>query len=73
MIERPKVILFAALLVCAVLSLFADRISPYYYDIIIGIGINIVLAASLNSRTLHGNFSSWACGFMAVGAYSRPG
>ena len=71
MIERPKVILFAALLVCAVLSLFSDRISPYYYDIIIGIGINIVLAASLNLVNGYtGQFSLGHAGFMAVGAYS---
>ena len=71
MIDRPKVLLLLALVVCGVLSAFAGKINPYYYDIIIGIGINIILAASLNLVNGYtGQFSLGHAGFMAVGAYS---
>ena len=71
MIGHPKILLFVALLACAVLSTFADKMSPYYYDVIIGIGINIILAASLNLINGYtGQFSLGHAGFMAVGAYS---
>jgi branched-chain amino acid transport system permease protein len=71
MIERAKLLLLSALVVCAVLSAFAGDISPYYYDIIIGIGINVILAASLNLINGYtGQFSLGHAGFMAVGAYS---
>ena len=42
----------------------------YYYDIVIGIGIAIVLAASLNLVNGHtGQFSLGHAGFMGLGAY----
>ncbi len=42
----------------------------YYYDILIGIGIAIVLAASLNLVNGHtGQFSLGHAGFMGIGAY----
>ena len=70
MIERTKSILLLALVLCGVLSLFVTKISPYYYDIIIGVGINIILAASLNLVNGYtGQFSLGHAGFMAVGAY----
>ena len=70
MIERTKTILLLALVFCGVLSLFVTKISPYYYDIIIGVGINIILAASLNLVNGYtGQFSLGHAGFMAVGAY----
>ena len=56
------------------LSAFAGKINPYYYDIIIGIGINIILAASLNLVNGYtGQFSLGHAGFMAVGAYASAG
>lgn len=71
MIGRSKVLLLVALVSCAGLSTLADKISPYYYDVIIGIGINIILAASLNLINGYtGQFSLGHAGFMAVGAYS---
>jgi branched-chain amino acid transport system permease protein len=71
MVGRTKTLLLLALAVCGVLSLFVTRISPYYYDIIIGVGINIILAASLNLVNGYtGQFSLGHAGFMAVGAYS---
>ena len=55
---------------CRALRFFAARINPYYYDVIIGIGINIILAASLNLVNGYtGQFSLGHAGFMAVGAY----
>jgi ABC-type branched-subunit amino acid transport system permease subunit len=70
-IGRSKVLLLVALVSCAGLSTLADKISPYYYDVIIGIGINIILAASLNLINGYtGQFSLGHAGFMAVGAYS---
>jgi branched-chain amino acid transport system permease protein len=70
MIESTKSILLLALVLCGVLSLFVTNISPYYYDIIIGVGINIILAASLNLVNGYtGQFSLGHAGFMAVGAY----
>jgi branched-chain amino acid transport system permease protein len=71
MTGRPKILLLVTLVACAVLSSFSDRISPYYYDVIIGIGINIIMAASLNLINGYtGQFSLGHAGFMAVGAYS---
>ena len=69
--ERTKILLLFALVLCGVLSAFADNINPYYYDIILGVGINIILAASLNLVNGYtGQFSLGHAGFMAVGAYS---
>ena len=46
------------------------HISSYYYDILIGIAINVILAASLNLINGDtGQFSLGHAGFMAVGAY----
>src|SRR5258708_5463235 len=43
----------------------------YYYDILINIGINIILAVSLNLVNGYtGQFSLGHAGFMAVGAYA---
>jgi len=71
MFERSKLLLLATLLACAGLSHFAGGISPYYFDILIGIGINIILAVGLNLVNGYtGQFSLGHAGFMAVGAYA---
>ena len=71
MAERSKNLLLVALVVCGGLSHFAGGISPYYFDILIGIGINIILAVSLNLVNGYtGQFSLGHAGFMAVGAYA---
>ncbi len=71
MLQRPKTLLLAALIICAVLSVFAGDINPYYFDILISIGINIILAVSLNLVNGYtGQFSLGHAGFMAVGAYA---
>ena len=68
---RPKLIFLAVLVLCALGSTSVQKINPYYYDILIGIGINIILAAGLNLVNGYtGQFSLGHAGFMAVGAYS---
>jgi branched-chain amino acid transport system permease protein len=69
--DRSKLILIAVLIACGIASPFASGINPYYYDILLGIGINIILAAGLNLVNGYtGQFSLGHAGFMAVGAYS---
>jgi len=71
MFRRPKTLFAAAVLVSGVISHFSASINPYYYDIILSIGINIILAVSLNLVNGHtGQFSLGHAGFMAVGAYT---
>lgn len=71
MFERTKILLLSSLLICGAASWGLGGISPYYYDILIGIGINIILATSLNLVNGYtGQFSLGHAGFMAVGAYS---
>lgn len=71
MASRPKTLLLATLTLWGVLSFFTGSISPYHYDILIGIGINIILATSLNLVNGYtGQFSLGHAGFMAVGAYT---
>ena len=70
MIERTKILLLVAVLASAAISLFAGQINPYYYDILLSIGINIILATSLNLVNGYtGQFSLGHAGFMAAGAY----
>jgi len=73
--SRALLILFAALLVCLSVSIFGENFIAsryaYYYDILITIGINVILAASLNLVNGYtGQFSLGHAGFMAIGAYT---
>jgi branched-chain amino acid transport system permease protein len=69
--RRPKLILLASLLATLVLWLCSSRINPYYLDVLIKIGINVILAVSLNLINGYtGQFSLGHAGFMAVGAYT---
>ena len=71
MFERSKLIFLAILVGCGVASPFVSGINPYYYDILLGIGINVILAAGLNLVNGYtGQFSLGHAGFMAVGAYA---
>ncbi len=68
---RGKLLLLAVFLFCGIISHFSGGMNPYYYDILIGIGINIVLAVGLNLVNGYtGQFSLGHAGFMAVGAYA---
>src|SRR5271170_176260 len=70
MFERHKVTLLAALVAIFVVSRFSGHIDPYYYQIILFTGINIILAVSLNLVNGYtGQFSLGHAGFMSVGAY----
>src|SRR5271170_6228975 len=71
MFERHKVTLLAALVAIFVVSRFSGHIDPYYYQIVLFIGINIILAVSLNLVNGYtGQFSLGHAGFMSVGAYT---
>lgn len=67
----PKTLLGVALVASFVLWWFSNRINPYYSDILTKIGINIILAVSLNLINGYtGQFSLGHAGFMSVGAYT---
>ena len=68
---KPFLALLLALAAAAGLSVLAGRADPYFVDVFIGIGINVVLAVSLNLISGHtGLFSLGHAGFMAIGAYA---
>jgi branched-chain amino acid transport system permease protein len=70
-LTRPRTFLLLALAGSVVLELFQARIDSYYVDVLTRIGINIILAVSLNLINGHtGQFSLGHAGFMAVGAYT---
>src|SRR6266487_724566 len=71
MLPRAHVILFAAILASLLVSLASSQINPYFLDVTLRVGINIILAVSLNLiNGFTGQFSLGHAGFMAVGAYS---
>jgi branched-chain amino acid transport system permease protein len=71
MLTRSKTVLFAAILASLGAQALSGQINPYFLDVIIGIGINIILAVSLNLINGYtGQFSLGHAGFMAVGAYT---
>jgi branched-chain amino acid transport system permease protein len=67
---KPLLALLAAVVAALGVSHFSDRIDPYYLDVMTGVGINIILAVSLNLVNGYtGQFSLGHAGFMSVGAY----
>jgi len=63
--------LIAALLFSGVASAVTGSIDPYFLDVVMGVGVGIVLASSLNLiNGFTGQFSLGHAGFMAVGAYT---
>ena len=67
---RAQLTLLVALLVSFGVSYFSSSIDDYYLDILLNVGINIILAVSLNLVNGHtGQFSLGHAAFMAVGAY----
>jgi branched-chain amino acid transport system permease protein len=69
--RHAKLLLLVALAVSLLVSLFASQINPYALFIFYNIGINIILAVSLNLINGYtGQFSLGHAGFMAVGAYT---
>jgi branched-chain amino acid transport system permease protein len=66
-----KRFLLAAIFVAAVASYFSAQFNRYYLGLAIDVGINIILAVSLNLINGHtGQFSLGHAGFMAVGGYT---
>src|SRR5262245_8788841 len=71
MLTRAKTLLVASLAASLLISWGSGHINPYYLDVIIGVGINVILAVSLNLINGYtGQFSLGHAGFMAVGAYT---
>jgi branched-chain amino acid transport system permease protein len=67
---KPLIALIAAVLVAFGVSYFSDHIDPYYLDVLTGVGINVILAVSLNLVNGYtGQFSLGHAGFMSIGAY----
>ena len=68
---RAKRFLILAILVAAGVSYFSVYFNRYYLGVAIDVGINIILAVSLNLINGHtGQFSLGHAGFMAVGGYT---
>lgn len=67
---RPHLALIGALLVAFGIWRLAPHIDPYHLDVLTGVGINVILAVSLNLVNGYtGQFSLGHAGFMSVGAY----
>lgn len=68
---RSQLSLLVALAFAGALAAVSGRIDPYFLDVALGVGINLVLAVSLNLiNGFTGQFSLGHAGFMAVGAYT---
>lgn len=71
MARFPKILLLITLAASFGLWWFSGHINAYYSDILMKIGINIILAVSLNLINGYtGQFSLGHAGFMSVGAYT---
>src|SRR5579863_54933 len=69
--QRAKTLLLATIGFCFVISLFEKHIQAYWLYVSYDIGINIILAVSLNLVNGYtGQFSLGHAGFMSVGAYT---
>jgi branched-chain amino acid transport system permease protein len=67
---RSHLSLLIAIGASVAISVFSGSLDAYLLDVAMGIGINIILAVSLNLVNGHtGQFSLGHAGFMAVGAY----
>lgn len=67
---KSQIALIAALAISMGVSLCSESIDAYYLDILLNVGINIILAVSLNLvNGFTGQFSLGHAAFMAVGAY----
>src|SRR6266436_6355180 len=63
--------LLLAIIAAFAVSYFSSYFNRYYLGIVIDVGINIILAVSLNLINGHtGQFSLGHAGFMAVGGYT---
>ncbi len=70
-LRSKKVWLLAAVVASLAVSQFSGSINDYYLQVIKFVGINIILAVSLNLINGYtGQFSLGHAGFMAIGAYT---
>src|SRR5262245_12047426 len=70
MLPKSQLWLLVALAVAGGIAAVGGRIDSYVLDVVMGVGINVILAASLNLiNGFTGQFSLGHAGFMAVGAY----
>ncbi|HZL12826.1 MAG TPA: branched-chain amino acid ABC transporter permease, partial [Verrucomicrobiae bacterium] len=70
-IRHAKLFLLAAIALSFLISLFENQINSYWLFISYDIGVNIILAVSLNLINGYtGQFSLGHAGFMAVGGYT---
>src|SRR5438045_7597101 len=68
--KDPRIFLLLAIVAAIGVGLAAPSFNRYYMGIAIDVGINIILAVSLNLVNGHtGQFSLGHAGFMSVGAY----
>ena len=68
---RSQLLLLVALLASGAVSSFADQMDAYFLQVGLMVGINIILAVSLNLVNGYtGQFSLGHAGFMSVGAYT---
>ncbi len=71
MLSGAKRLLLLAVIVAFAVSFISAQFNRYYLGIAIDVGINIILAVSLNLINGHtGQFSLGHAGFMAVGGYT---
>src|SRR3984957_14458974 len=69
--NRAKTLLLAAIAFCFLVSLFEKYFQSYWLYVSYDIGVNIILAVSLNLINGYtGQFSLGHAGFMSVGAYT---
>lgn len=67
---KSRILFLSSLALVFIINLFTDNLDPYFYTILIYIGINIILASSLNLINGYtGQFSLGHAGFMAIGGY----
>ncbi len=70
-LRSKKLMLLSAIVLSAVASFFSAHLNGYYLQVVTFIGINIILAVSLNLINGYtGQFSLGHAGFMAIGAYT---
>lgn len=70
-LNRSQLVLVAALLAAGLAQFFSNHLDSYVLSVAMGVGINIILASSLNLiNGFTGQFSLGHAGFMAVGAYT---
>ena len=70
-LRSKKLLLLTAVVLSALASLASSHLNDYYRQVLIFIGINIILAVSLNLINGYtGQFSLGHAGFMAIGAYA---